>query len=477
MAGEVATQDVEIEVYEKPERDPPPGVQEGPDEELLAARAALAECTGKVPPAAQVRLGRACLFNDRLDEARAATKEALILCKEAEDHDSTVSAQALMCDVHLQALEVDDALSIATKALAICKEARDPRGRATFLSKQAVALNALGQGVDSLRTAEQAERAWREVGDASGEVEALIVIAEAKVAICEERGGSRQANGLNLTHLKAAQSAVRAAEAFRSDDYACLGNAHYICARVSKHLGSWKIVEGEAKAASKAFRKARQVAKRAQALVLWAEADLHRGYLQDARTRASRALDIFERFNDQEGLQAVSDVYDGVDRALGIPTRAQLEAHRQHAELMAQQQQQYFMWQQQQMQSGTPIPTQMMPPEMDSVDMPAAAQRGGGDVVVKAGVPLDLSAMVNEEAVQSKVLEVVKQLLGDDDEAFEMDVPLMEAGMTSNNAVLLRDILSKELPGVNLPPTLIFDYPSVGSITEYIIEKAMALKN
>jgi len=266
--------------------------------------------------------------------------------------------------------------------------------------------------------------------------------------------------------------------AFRADDYACLGNAHHVCARVSKHLGNWKLVEQSAKAASKAFRKARQAAKRAQALVLWAEADLHRGYLQDARSRASRALDIFEKFNDQEGLNAVADVYDGVDRKLGIPTRAEMEAQRQHAELMAQQQQQYLMWQHQQQQAGAgAAPMQMMQPQMDSVEMPAAAQRGGGEVVVKAGVPLDISAMLNQDAVQAKILEVVKQLLGEDDEAFEMDVPLMEAGMTSNNAVLLRDILTKELPGINLPPTLIFDYPSVGSIAEYIVDKAGAIKN
>ena len=47
-----------------------------------------------------------------------------------------------------------------------------------------------------------------------------------------------------------------------------------------------------------------------------------------------------------------------------------------------------------------------------------------------------------------------------------------EAGLTSNTAVLLRDELGKDLPGISLPPTLIFDYPSVSAIADFVMEKA-----
>merc|ERR1712083_341863 len=104
------------------------------------------------------------------------------------------------------------------------------------------------------------------------------------------------------------------------------------------------------------------------------------------------------------------------------------------------------------------------------VDGPSARPRGKAAVAVREGVPLELSAMVDQEAVVAKILETVRSLLGDEEEEDELDpeVPLMEAGLTSNNAVLLRDYLTRDLPGVKLPPTLIFDYPSVSAIAEFI---------
>lgn len=48
----------------------------------------------------------------------------------------------------------------------------------------------------------------------------------------------------------------------------------------------------------------------------------------------------------------------------------------------------------------------------------------------------------------------------------------MQHGIHSHNAVLLRDALSKEFSGPNMPHTLIFDYPSVMDLTDYIVERA-----
>ena len=50
------------------------------------------------------------------------------------------------------------------------------------------------------------------------------------------------------------------------------------------------------------------------------------------------------------------------------------------------------------------------------------------------------------------------------------DMPLMEAGLTSLTAVGLRDAISKELEGLKLPSTLMFDCPSPKAISEYATE-------
>lgn len=71
---------------------------------------------------------------------------------------------------------------------------------------------------------------------------------------------------------------------------------------------------------------------------------------------------------------------------------------------------------------------------------------------------------------QRQVRHIVEEIVGMDD--FTDDDALMQHGIHSHNAVLLRDALSKEFSGPNMPHTLIFDYPSVMDLTDYIVERA-----
>mmetsp|Transcript_59070 Transcript_59070/g.183067 ORF Transcript_59070/g.183067 Transcript_59070/m.183067 type:complete len:98 (-) Transcript_59070:126-419(-) len=84
---------------------------------------------------------------------------------------------------------------------------------------------------------------------------------------------------------------------------------------------------------------------------------------------------------------------------------------------------------------------------------------------------MDLGSGLDKEVLKGQILEVTKGLIGFDEE-IEFDAPLMESGLTSNTAVLLRDALTQTLPGVNLPVTLVFDYPSISNMTELIVENA-----
>eukprot|EP00439_Symbiodinium_sp_Y106_P072300 s1003_g13.t1 len=52
------------------------------------------------------------------------------------------------------------------------------------------------------------------------------------------------------------------------------------------------------------------------------------------------------------------------------------------------------------------------------------------------------------------------------------EAALMSHGVTSTTAVLIRDELSKEFPGPNMPHTLIFDFPSVMDLTDFVLERS-----
>merc|ERR1712113_986184 len=108
---------------------------------------------------------------------------------------------------------------------------------------------------------------------------------------------------------------------------------------------------------------------------------------------------------------------------------------------------------------------------------PAEDERGGGPPSAAAAAyqvnltKMDLSGGLDVEMLKGTIRETAKGLIGVDEE-IEFDMPLMESGLTSGTAVLLRDALSQQLPGVNLPVTMVFDYPSITSMSELIMENA-----
>merc|ERR1712217_354836 len=112
--------------------------------------------------------------------------------------------------------------------------------------------------------------------------------------------------------------------------------------------------------------------------------------------------------------------------------------------------------------------------EAAPADAPAAAKVAKADG--PRGPALDMSAGLDLALVKSKVMEIAARITGADDGEIETDTPLMEAGLTSNSAILMRDELTAELPGVTLPVTLVFDYPSVAAMAELIVESGSKKK-
>merc|ERR1719361_884408 len=117
-------------------------------------------------------------------------------------------------------------------------------------------------------------------------------------------------------------------------------------------------------------------------------------------------------------------------------------------------------------QGNIPIPQQPMPGEGE--EAPSAAAGAGYEAKL---MKLDLGAGLDPAQLKGQILEVTKGLIGYDED-IDYDNPLMESGLTSNTAVLLRDALTQQLPGINLPVTLVFDYPSIEMMSELIVENA-----
>jgi acyl carrier protein len=82
------------------------------------------------------------------------------------------------------------------------------------------------------------------------------------------------------------------------------------------------------------------------------------------------------------------------------------------------------------------------------------------------GKPAAAGASLSKSSISSLVLSTVSAVLGPD---INPDEPLMASGLDSLGAVELRNSLQAQLPaGLELPATLLFDFPSINAISGYI---------
>lgn len=84
-----------------------------------------------------------------------------------------------------------------------------------------------------------------------------------------------------------------------------------------------------------------------------------------------------------------------------------------------------------------------------------------------------LVAGPDPEMVRKTIQEVTKKMVGKEDD-LEADLPLMDLGINSTNAVIFRNKLTGEFKDVELPTTLIFDYPTVRSLLGLVVDQTTA---
>jgi acyl carrier protein len=103
-------------------------------------------------------------------------------------------------------------------------------------------------------------------------------------------------------------------------------------------------------------------------------------------------------------------------------------------------------------------------------DAPGAAAPGAQDVKASGTGPTSRGVLLAQQAdqIRSHVAAAVSSVLGGAG-GVAADAPLMSAGLDSLGAVELRNALEARV-GLALPPTLVFDYPSMDAISQYIID-------
>mmetsp|Transcript_8226 Transcript_8226/g.21814 ORF Transcript_8226/g.21814 Transcript_8226/m.21814 type:complete len:229 (-) Transcript_8226:35-721(-) len=100
---------------------------------------------------------------------------------------------------------------------------------------------------------------------------------------------------------------------------------------------------------------------------------------------------------------------------------------------------------------------------LEAVD--ASGTLGDAAKMQAAGLKhVHLGAEERKQQLERELMEVVRGVVGPDAQAND---PLMEAGLDSLGAVELKNAIDTAV-GIELPGTLVFDYPSVTAMVDYI---------
>lgn len=362
---------------------------------------------------------------------------------------------------------VEEAASYNSKAQAIFGEESDMAGESDALKMNAEIQWKKNEFKSAIRFAEKSRALYRELGKTEGEIACMYMISENAVRLSVKEGAKifseepvpRQARDALEKGIKLAEAGIKLAK----------NNG---LATAPELMGSLLCARAQGLTLKARFDEALSCAD--EAVLIY----------RDLGCYQLEANALMLTCDNLRALERVKEAAEAADEALALYRHVDdtagenlaLEVIATFQEFMQQQAPQFMppppvpgaggaqvpVWQQAQDAGG--------PPEA-AVSKPI--QRG------PAGPALDVKSGLSLEVVTGKVKEIALRITGADEGEIEADTPLMEAGLTSNSAIIMRDELSQALPGVQLPVTLVFDYPSVSAMTELILQStgAPALKN
>jgi tetratricopeptide (TPR) repeat protein len=382
--------------------------------------------------------------------ATAKLEEARTLLVDIGDKRGAASTLLALADSHLANQDASTALDCAMEAKDICKEIDFRRGHADAYQKLALAHAAKEEFDDAIKMAKLAQKHCKSIEDFRGETAMLQFLASTTLAKGDKSG--QKLSELQARKQEESQPGIEANRNFRNAAHAAVKRARsavdiakksgdlYAHATALTFVGHGLAILTRTKESLNTCREAEQMFRecgatsdQACAVCLQAEIMNASGDKAKALDTANRALELARRAEDG---QAEARALHAIEQIKGITRQQQQE-----------------------------IPDAMYAQQMQQGGAPGAASAAGP--VVPKGLDPDM--------VQSKLQHVVEQVVGGGEEV-HLDTPLMESGMDSLSAVAFRNELSRAFEGVgSLPAALMFDYPSIRSITDHLVDRSKGL--
>ncbi|CAE7463185.1 unnamed protein product [Symbiodinium necroappetens] len=392
-------------------------------------------------------------------------EEALAICRDMQDHftqkgDVEGEADCLLAAGSLLVLQgdLDEARSLAAKAQLILSEEGNATGEGKALRLLAEIYAKQEQHKAAIRAGERSRALLRGEEGAADEASMLFLVAQEAVQLAVIEGARVGLDKPLKRHareaLDKAEKCAKMAVKLCTDNASEQGTSEILgsslCSLSQVHMlrSKYKEALSIGQEAVQVFVKTGHKRNQASASLLCADAERALEHYKESQRYALEAVACFNQADvlDEKGLASAQSIIEALKQHLA-PPRPQVVPGGPPGALPPQMMQQYA--EEEEVSEGRVARTRERGPAMD----------------VKALSP---------DVIKKKILDVALSMTGADDGDIEADTPLMEAGLTSTSAVGLRDELMKDLVGVNLPVTLVFDYPSISAMTELALETLCA---
>ncbi|CAJ1409337.1 unnamed protein product [Effrenium voratum] len=392
-------------------------------------------------------------------------QEALEYAEDFRDHFESVQdagglakASLLCAQLQLQQ-DLDSALDLALRAADACRKGRRRREEAAAVKLCSEVLWKKAEHKAAMAQAEKARALFRDLEDMEEEIACCYLAAENAVRLAAQEGARAKSNEPAPREARVAlEKSLKAAEAgLKMTRIASLMRAPELHGQLLCAKAQALTVQGRFEAALTCldeavlrFRELGDYQLEANGLMLASDNLRFLKRLPEAVEALEEGLLLYQHCSDEEGEQRAQEML----KQLRAPTARPQPAPDAKPEVAPG----IPVWQ----QAAEVVP-----------EAAATAVRPS----LPSGPALDM-ARVTPELVMAKVREVAAAVTGTENDEIHLETPLMEAGMTSQAAVMMRDQLSKDLPGIRLPATLVFDYPSITEMSEMIVvaTNAQAIK-
>eukprot|EP00747_Dinoflagellata_sp_TGD_P207449 gnl/TRDRNA2_/TRDRNA2_81024_c1_seq1.p1 gnl/TRDRNA2_/TRDRNA2_81024_c1~~gnl/TRDRNA2_/TRDRNA2_81024_c1_seq1.p1 ORF type:complete len:361 (+),score=121.91 gnl/TRDRNA2_/TRDRNA2_81024_c1_seq1:31-1083(+) len=346
------------------------------------------------------------------------------MCHEVGDKAGEGAALGAVSDIFMQTGEFVVALRIQKQRAALLREVGDKEAEAmNMLHIAQICLND-GELREAVKASQEAQVLGQVIKSPSLEIQGMLLTTQAYVAQMSEgqkSGGKEYDKALRNSKEALTMSADL-------DDKELMGSSNYWVA----HVLMMKQKSEEALTfVNEAINVFHEMGTGQSAKAGEANALLLAGQIEQIQGDNAKALDLFKQgkglfkdIGDKQGESVadglISDAQTAVPVAAAAPTAAQMAA------------------------------------------FSAAALPGAASAVAEVSKGLDPAY------VRQTVIELVKNVSGAG-EAIDGDTPLMDFGVDSLSSVQLRSEMARTF-NMKLPNTLMFDMPSVGRLTEFLVE-------